>query len=77
MPRLANCLLCLTACGLLACALPAGAATWKPLANNLPPESPVHVIRESSKNKELPWIDSITHVRTGEKEEIELRLNSN
>ena len=28
-------------------------ATWKPLANNLPPESPVHVIRESSKNKEL------------------------
>jgi hypothetical protein len=25
----------------------------------------------------LPWIDSITHVRAGEKEEIELRLNSN
>ena len=28
-------------------------ATWKPLANNLPPEAPVHVIRESSKNKDL------------------------
>jgi photosystem II stability/assembly factor-like uncharacterized protein len=27
--------------------------TWKPLANNLPPEAPVHVIRESSKNKNL------------------------
>ena len=27
--------------------------TWKSLANNLPPEAPVHVIRESSKNKEL------------------------
>ena len=25
----------------------------------------------------LPWIDSITHVRAGENEEIELRLNSN
>lgn len=25
----------------------------------------------------LPWIDSITHLRSGEKEEIELRLNSN
>jgi hypothetical protein len=25
----------------------------------------------------LPWIDSITHVRAGEKEEIDLRLNSN
>jgi hypothetical protein len=25
----------------------------------------------------LPWVDSITHVRAGEKEEIELRLNSN
>jgi hypothetical protein len=25
----------------------------------------------------LPWIDSITHVRAGEKEEIALRLNSN
>ena len=25
----------------------------------------------------LPWIDSITHIRAGEKEEIELRLNSN
>jgi plasmid replication initiation protein len=25
----------------------------------------------------LPWIDSITHVKAGEKEEIELRLNSN
>jgi hypothetical protein len=25
----------------------------------------------------LPWIDSITHVRAGEKEEIELRLNNN
>jgi len=25
----------------------------------------------------LPWIESITHVRSGEKEEIELRLNSN
>ena len=25
----------------------------------------------------LPWIDSITHVSAGEKEEIELRLNSN
>jgi hypothetical protein len=25
----------------------------------------------------LPWIDSITHVRAREKEEIELRLNSN
>jgi hypothetical protein len=25
----------------------------------------------------LPWIDSIKHVRAGEKEEIELRLNSN
>jgi hypothetical protein len=24
----------------------------------------------------LPWVDSITHVRAGEKEEIELRLNS-
>jgi hypothetical protein len=24
----------------------------------------------------LPWIDSITHLRSGEKEEIELRLNS-
>jgi hypothetical protein len=34
MPRLANCLLCLSACGLLACALPAGAATWKPLAKD-------------------------------------------
>jgi photosystem II stability/assembly factor-like uncharacterized protein len=28
-------------------------ATWKPLANNLPAESPVHVIRESSTNKVL------------------------
>jgi photosystem II stability/assembly factor-like uncharacterized protein len=28
-------------------------ATWKPLANNLPQEGPVHVIRESSKNKDL------------------------
>jgi hypothetical protein len=25
----------------------------------------------------LPWIDSITHVKAGEEEEIELRLNSN
>jgi hypothetical protein len=25
----------------------------------------------------LPWIDSITHVKAGQKEEIELRLNSN
>ena len=25
----------------------------------------------------LPWIDSITHIKAGEKEEIELRLNSN
>ena len=25
----------------------------------------------------LSWIDSITHVKAGEKEEIELRLNSN
>jgi hypothetical protein len=25
----------------------------------------------------VPWIESITHVRAGEKEEIELRLNSN
>jgi Initiator Replication protein len=25
----------------------------------------------------LPWIDSITHVKAGEREEIELRLNSN
>ena len=25
----------------------------------------------------LPWIDSITHLKAGEKEEIELRLNSN
>jgi hypothetical protein len=25
----------------------------------------------------LPWIDSITHVKAGDKEEIELRLNSN
>jgi Initiator Replication protein len=25
----------------------------------------------------IPWIESITHVRAGEKEEIELRLNSN
>jgi photosystem II stability/assembly factor-like uncharacterized protein len=28
-------------------------ATWKSLANNLPAEAPVHVIRESSKNKDL------------------------
>ena len=27
--------------------------TWLPLANDLPPEAPVHVLRESSKNKEL------------------------
>ena len=25
----------------------------------------------------LPWIDSITHVKPGENEELELRLNSN
>jgi hypothetical protein len=30
-----------------------------------------------SRSTYLPWIDSITHVRAGEKEEIELRLNSN
>jgi photosystem II stability/assembly factor-like uncharacterized protein len=28
-------------------------ATWKPLANTLPPDAPVHVIRESSKNRKL------------------------
>jgi photosystem II stability/assembly factor-like uncharacterized protein len=28
-------------------------ATWEPLANNLPPEASVHVVRESSRNKDL------------------------
>src|SRR5262249_39660630 len=28
-------------------------ATWKPIAANLPPDEPVHVIRQSSRNRQL------------------------
>src|SRR5262249_46126279 len=31
-------------------------ATWKSLTNNLPPEGPVHVIRESAGNKDLLFV---------------------
>ena len=34
-------------------------------------------VRPTSQLVYLPWIDSITHVKAGEKEEIELSLNSN